>query len=157
MGGRWDVVAWRWILGLLATIAFAFGCEVDTCLDRGGRWNDVAGECEFDDSICPRIPGHFEAELAGAGDRTVLAVFWAPWSGPDRLLLETLEAEIGQDADRWLIRRVNVDEEVELAESCLVRSIPTVIPFRSGRPVGRLVGAVSSEELRLFLGEGSSD
>jgi thioredoxin 1 len=62
----------------------------------------------------------------------VLVDFWAAWCGPCRMLGPTIE-EIGNNADGFVVGKVNVDENPEIAEKYDIRSIPTVIIFKDGK------------------------
>lgn len=71
----------------------------------------------------------------------VLVDFWAPWCGPCRMVGPVI-SEIAKEYDgRVKVCKVNVDEQGELAAQNAVVSIPTVILFKDGKIVGKLVGA----------------
>lgn len=82
----------------------------------------------------------FEETLI-ATHRLVLAAFWAAWRGPCRAIAPVLDerAEVGEG--RLVLLKVNVDESPALAARYGIRSIPTILFFREGTLVGRVVGA----------------
>lgn len=69
----------------------------------------------------------------------VLVDFWAAWCGPCRMLGPVIE-ELAEEADGYVVGKVNVDEEPELAAQFGVRTIPTVILFQDGKAVKQSVG-----------------
>jgi thioredoxin 1 len=77
----------------------------------------------------------------------VLVDFWAPWCGPCRAVTPVLEALSGELAGRLKIVKVNVDENQQVAGALGVRSIPTLVLFKDGKPVQGAVGALSRAEI----------
>lgn len=69
----------------------------------------------------------------------VLVDFWATWCGPCRMLGPVIE-ELAEEADGYVVGKVNVDEEPALAAQFGVRTIPTVILFQNGKAVKQSVG-----------------
>lgn len=89
---------------------------------------------------------NFQAEITES-DKPVLVDFWAVWCGPCQMMapiLHELEAEM-PDVQ---IGKVNVDEQMDLARQFRVVSIPTLIIFKNGQEVQRMVGVTSKEELK---------
>ena len=90
-------------------------------------------------------------QLVLQADKPVLVDFWATWCMPCRMLAPTIE-EIAEEADsRAYVGKVNVDEEPQLAIQYGVRSIPTLIFFRDGKEVGRMVGVQDKEDIETEL------
>ena len=76
-----------------------------------------------------------------------LVDFWAEWCGPCKMQLPIIEEFSGEMEGKATIGKVNVDEELELAQSFGIQSIPTLILFKDGKPVKKLVGLHSKETL----------
>lgn len=86
-------------------------------------------------------------------DVAVLVDFWADWCAPCRMLAPTLEELASELGETVKIVKVNVDEHSELAGEFGVMSIPTLILFRQGEPVDRMVGVLPREQLKQRIGE----
>ncbi|RED84128.1 thioredoxin [Cohnella phaseoli] len=74
--------------------------------------------------------------------------FWAPWCGPCKMQLPIVEELSEELKGTATIAKVNVDEQPELASQFGVMSIPTLILFKDGQPVDKLVGLQSKEALK---------
>jgi thioredoxin len=77
--------------------------------------------------------------------------FWAPWCGPCRMISPILEDIARSYAGRIKVVKVNSDENPNLSLRYNVQGIPTVILFRNGKEVDRLVGAAPKEQILRFL------
>jgi thioredoxin 1 len=81
----------------------------------------------------------------------VLVDFWATWCGPCRMLGPAVDA-VGQElGDRLKVVKVNLDTEQALAMKYQVMSIPTMILFKGGQQVDRLIGAVPKDKLKSWV------
>ena len=87
---------------------------------------------------------NFEKSIANG---VALVDFWARWCGPCKMQLPIIEEFSGEMEGKDTVGKVNVDEELELAQSFGIQSIPTLILFKDGKPVKKLVGLHSKEAL----------
>lgn len=78
----------------------------------------------------------------------VLLDCWAPWCGPCRTVAPILEDLARDFGGRFTVAKLNVDENPGTAGRYGVRSIPTLLIFKQGREVDRLVGAMPKEAIR---------
>jgi putative thioredoxin len=92
------------------------------------------------------------AVIAGSKERPVLVDFWAPWCGPCRLLTPILEGLAKDYGGKFLLAKVNTDQNPQLALDFNIRSIPTLILFHGGKPVEEFFGAQPEPLIRALLG-----
>lgn len=87
----------------------------------------------------------FETEVVKS-EQPVLVDFWAAWCGPCKMLMPTIE-ELAQSQDEIKVCKVNVDDEPQLAMQFKVMTIPTLIAFKNGEVVGKLVGVQTKDKI----------
>ncbi len=95
---------------------------------------------------------NFETEVIQASMSVpVLVDFWAPWCGPCKALGPVLEKLEAAYEGRFVLAKVNSDEQQELAGAFGIRSIPTCVMMMGGKPVDGFMGALPEGKLREFL------
>lgn len=85
--------------------------------------------------------------------QTVFIDFWASWCAPCRMMGPVIEQLASEYEGKVKIGKINVDEEMELAQQFQVVSIPTFILIKDGKVIQRLTGARAKEELSSFLSD----
>lgn len=79
-------------------------------------------------------------EQVRASDKTVLLDFYADWCGPCRMVSPIVD-EIAEENPQYLVGKINVDDEPELAEAFRVVSIPMLAVMKEGKVAKTVVGA----------------
>lgn len=93
----------------------------------------------------------FHSEIAK--DTPVLVDFWAPWCGYCRRIAPALDKVAEQNEELLTVAKVNIDNASSLADAAGVEVIPTLILYRSGEVLGRIVAPDSKAKIDSFIRE----
>ena len=88
--------------------------------------------------------------IVNQNEKPVLIDFWAPWCGPCQMVGPIIE-EIAAERDDIIVGKINVDDEMELAKSFRIVSIPTIILMKNGEKVATSIGYKPKEEILKIL------
>ncbi|RJQ49731.1 MAG: thioredoxin [Desulfobacteraceae bacterium] len=88
----------------------------------------------------------FEAEVIQS-EKPVVIDFWAPWCGPCKAIAPVIEALSAEYRDSVVFAKFNVDENPVIPAKYGIRSIPTVLFFKGGKPVEKITGLTSRAKL----------
>lgn len=92
---------------------------------------------------------NFDAEVVNS-DKKVLLDFWASWCGPCRMVGPVID-ELADEQPDYMIGKVNVDEQPELAQKFGIMSIPSLIVMENGKVLKSSVGAKPKEQILAML------
>lgn len=92
-----------------------------------------------------------QAVLDESHQRPVVVDFWAAWCGPCQQLMPLLQQLATQYAGKFRLAKVNSDEQQALAQQYGVRSLPTVMIFRHGKPADQFMGVQPEPNIRAMI------
>ena len=88
--------------------------------------------------------------IVNQNEKPVLIDFWAPWCGPCKMVGPIIE-EIAAERDDVIVGKVNVDEEMELARTFRIVSIPTIVVMKNGEKAVTSIGYKPKEDILKLL------
>jgi len=89
--------------------------------------------------------------LQGSHQVPVLVDFWADWCQPCKMLMPLLAKLADEYQGRFILAKINTEQQQAISAQFGIRSIPTVKLFRDGKPVDEFAGALPESEIRAFL------
>lgn len=104
-----------------------------------------------DNKIGQLSDANFASEVLEHTGAPVLVDFWAAWCGPCRMLAPIVEELAGEYGDKLKVTKLDVDENPVTAGKYGIMSIPTLLVFKGGQPVEKIVGYHTKRELKAVL------
>ena len=99
------------------------------------------------DNVVKLVKTNFDEEVLKS-DGTVLVDFWAEWCGPCKMIAPLIEELANDFQGKLKVCKLNVDEERDIAVQYGIRSIPTLVLFKEGKPVDQIIGALPKSALK---------
>jgi len=98
------------------------------------------------ESIGQLTDSNFESEVLSS-EKPVLVDFWAVWCGPCKMVEPELEKLVEEKSEELRIGRLNVDDNRDIAMKYGITAIPTMILFKKGQVVKKLIGVMPKDRI----------
>ena len=117
-----------------------------TNVNEAHRVTTTLEEVTMAGNVTEITESNFQATVLGS-DKPFLVDFWATWCGPCLAIAPHVEAIANEQTAKLGVGKLNIDDHPAIASQFGVRSIPTLILFKGGKPVDQIVGAVPRAKL----------
>ncbi len=87
----------------------------------------------------------FSRDVLAVAGKPILVDCWAPWCGPCRMLEPTIKQLAAESGGRYVVAKLNTDENQRIASQYRIDGIPTMLVFKDGQLVDKLVGLQSKQ------------